>query len=291
MEKGGLIRTVVCATDFSAGAERPLSFALDLALRTGATLHLFYAYVHRRVYYPDELRDRLMGMIPDRPPGLNVHYHVDVGTAAAPCMLAYAEKTGADVLVLGTRCPQASSDGLLGDVTRKVLYHATCGVVTVDTRARGPDSRVEVSSVLAPVDCSDSSPMVVEQAARLAGIYGARLDLLHVISEPEVPLFYPGAGRSIIAEDPALPGRAEQALRALFEETGPHGVRADFGVRLGSPPEAILEEAKQRSCGLLFMATRSCESQAFLPTSNYTEIVARHAAVPVYTVKTALVSS
>lgn len=280
------LKRIVCTTDFSAGSHYPLAYALDLARRTGAELHLFYAYVQRRVFYPDELRDRLVGMLPEKPAGVKMRYHVDVGSAAAPCILEYADRARADLIVLGTRCSRANADSLLGDVTRKVLYHARSPVLTVDSGHVPPGADLGVRSILVPVDCSGSSSPVVRQAADLGAIYGARLDLLHVIAEPEYPNFYPRAGSTLHAEAPDLELRAVDALKRLLGDTEHPEVAATFAVRTGSPAEQILEEAEKQESGMLFMATHCCMGQAFLPASNFTETVARHARSPVFTVKT-----
>jgi nucleotide-binding universal stress UspA family protein len=274
---------IVVATDFTSGSRHPLNFAVDLAARSSAELHLFYAYIQRRVYFPDELRDRLVGMMPDAPENVHIQYHVDVGTAVAPCILDYAETQRADILVLGTRCPHSNTPGLLGDVTRKVLYHADIPVVTVDTVGTGP---APVESVLAPIDCSASSARVVEMARRYAHHFSARLDLLHVITEPLFPAFYPWAGSSLHKEAPDLEDRAIDALKAINEAASGPKVDARFLVRTGIPAEAILETVAEQNTGLLLMATHHCADRGQLPASNVTETVARYAPSPVCTIKT-----
>ncbi len=275
------IDKIVVATDFTSGSRRPLNFSLDLARKVDAELHLLYAYVERRFLYPDELRDRLMGMVPEETGDLQIHYHVDVGTAVAPCILDYTDQQQADVIVMGTRCPQSSTPGLLGDVTRKVLYQANAPVVTVDTVGDPP---APVASVLTPIDGSAVSVRVVETARRLAHRYDARLDLLHVITEPHFPDFYPRARSGLLEEAPGLKELAKRELMKIAEAAEGPRVAMRIHVGTGIPAEVILSTAEREGSGLLLMATRCCGER--LPESNVTETVARYSSAPVFTIKT-----
>ena len=284
------INKIVVATDLGPGSHQPINFALDLAAKTSAELHLLYAYVRRGVLDPDEIRDRLVGFMPDPPENVHFQYHVDVGTSVAPSILDYAETQKAEVIVLGTRCPTSYGPGLLGDVTRKVLYHAKAAVITVDTIDYLPTEvdylPASIHSVLVPLDCSGNSERVVATARRLANRYDARLDLLHVITEPRFPSFYPWANTRLSEACPDLEDRALDALRNISAGSGGPAVETTTLVRKGHPAEAILKAAEEQKTGLLLMATHCCTDREHLPISNVTETVARHARAPVCTIKT-----
>lgn len=120
------IPQVVFATDFSDGAEPAGRVALAYARRIGARLHVLHV---TRVGWEEEM----LGVLRDhvqRFAGVPVTAAVETGSAAER-IVAYAHRTGAEVIVLGAHGRTGFTRALLGSVAEHVARTARCPVMTV----------------------------------------------------------------------------------------------------------------------------------------------------------------
>lgn len=149
---------IVVATDFSDTGNAAVRAAFDLAGR--ATRRIDVVHVMERAtipnplyahYSPDPPRDpeqqtrarkrieeELLSLVPSgaaKRAGLEIVTHVREGGPAAE-ILAVAEASDADLLVLGTQGRGAIERLLLGSVVERVLRLAPCPVLVVGPPAR-----------------------------------------------------------------------------------------------------------------------------------------------------------
>jgi universal stress protein A len=140
---------VLVPIDFSETSRRALAWAVDYALRAPCELHLIHVV-------EDHLSDILKGSAAERisnemwvvtkqaeeelermAPGVDeraqvgaVYRHITRGRPAVE-ILAFAERLGADMVVMGTHGRTGLAGLLVGSVAEKIVRHAGCPVVCV----------------------------------------------------------------------------------------------------------------------------------------------------------------
>lgn len=86
----------------------------------------------------------------------------------------------ADLIVMGSRGYSEIEGLFLGSVSHKVFHLSPCSCVTVHCGDASPAFK-GVETVLAPTDGSDRATKAIELASDVAGKYGAKLILVHVM--------------------------------------------------------------------------------------------------------------
>lgn len=149
-----LTQNILVATDFSKAADLALEAARILALQNDArvtVVHVFdpraetglaagasagdavdlEAELRERIH--DELRRISAEKLADVP---SVKLAVVSSRSAADGICHYAEKEGADMIVLSTHGRTGLSHLLIGSVAEKVVRHAPCPVLTLRSKAQ-----------------------------------------------------------------------------------------------------------------------------------------------------------
>jgi nucleotide-binding universal stress UspA family protein len=171
---------------------------------------------------------------------------------------------------------------LSGSVSEEVVRGAPCPVFTV-LATDAEDHVPTISRVLAPVDLSDQSNLVVDHAAALADAYAAPLDLLHVVEEAAYPSAY-----GLDPLTPALPNvqdRAREALETLAAELDPRPDPVHVHVLAGNAARDIVEFADEQEADLIVMATHGRTGLERFLIGSVAEKVVRRARCPVFTLK------
>jgi nucleotide-binding universal stress UspA family protein len=142
------IKRVVVATDFSDGSERALTVAIRFANLLGATVDLVHVYPMPAA----GVMSPIPGVVPMPPPPPEVLEEIErrlesqagrVRDAGADCLfstmqgmaadeiVAYANRTAAELIVMGTHGRTGLRRVLLGSVAEQVLHKARCPVLVV----------------------------------------------------------------------------------------------------------------------------------------------------------------
>lgn len=140
------IRTIVCPVDFSPGSERATAYAMSLAEKLGAQVHLLHVYPLGTFVGPDgglvitpqmvtQLGEQSLAALtklaaPYTAQGRAVEVHVRDGAPAEEAV-RFAEGVGADLLVVGTHGRTGLSRMLLGSVTERIVRTSPIPVLTV----------------------------------------------------------------------------------------------------------------------------------------------------------------
>lgn len=145
-----------------------------------------------------------------------------------------------------------------------------------------------MGTVLVPLDFSDSSGRLLAAAEAEAARRGAGLQLLHVI-EPaaEVAGFEtdPEMMRLRIGQDLAAEERVEgRRLQEIADEVKSRGTACTTAVRLGLPPDEIVEAAKECGAELIVVGSHGHGAIYHLFTGSVVTGVLRHTACPVLVV-------
>ena len=294
------VNRILLARDFSHVSDQALRYAVDLAQRVGATLHLLYADVlHEDPFGSDtagsggsleaQIRERLVLDADDAPlaeqhPDLQTVTAVQRDVAAAPAILSYADDEDVDLIVMGTHGRRGVRRLLLGSVAEEVVRRADRPVLTV--RQDGEDGLPAVQRLLVPIDFSDYARDALRHAVELARLYDARLDLLHVVEENLHPAFYVGGVQSIYDVQPDIDEKAKERMQTMLDEiAGARDVSAELHVATGRAARKITRFAEREGSDLVVMSTHGLTGLEHFMMGSVAEKVVRHVTAPVLTVK------
>jgi len=294
------VDSILFPTDFSDVAEGAFAHAAHLALQYEATIHVF------NVVSPEEGDgSNPMAFLPVKPADgtetdESALQHVEVKTAPqeqgtvpvlytqtdsdspSEAIINYARDQDVDLVVMGTHGRKGMDRLLSGSVSEEVVRGAPCPVFTVPG-TNTADHVPTVSRVLAPVDLSDQSELVLNHAAALADAYAAPLDLLHVVEEATYPSAY---GLDPLTPDlPNVQDRAREALETLAGELDLRTDPVNIHVLAGNAARDIVEFADEHEADLIVMATHGRTGLERFLIGSVAEKVVRRAPCPVVTLK------
>ncbi len=280
------LERILVPLDFSAASAAALRRALDLTERTGAEIHVLHAVPGPNVSFDDlpepdrafyrEVWRRAEGdldaFLQRVPAGSVALKRVLTAGLASRTILDYATHEGMDLVVMGTHGRRGIKRVMLGSVTEEVLQRSDLPVLVVPP-GTGEDT---VTHVLAPTDFSVAAEMALPVAVEMAELYGARLDLLHVLEA--VPLLAALTGARTAEElfPELLPHTAER-LDAMVQRAD--GVLGDASVRIaeGRAAEAIVDHARDHGVDLIVMAKQGLHGVERVLIGSVTERVCRTA--------------
>ena len=284
------LKKILVPRDFSACGEEAIPYALELARRVGAEVHLLFVEVlYADAYAPasltasshEALQERL---VKDVEEGLRVDCAVERDIAAAPAIVSYAEEHDIDLVVMGTHGRRGLRRLLLGSAAEEVVRTAPCPVFIVrrPETTQGPPLH---PTMLVPVDFSRHARVALRHAKELAPLFDAHLELLHVVEEQLHPAFYNTGVYSVYDMIPEIEEQAAEELERFFHETEGPAVEATFHVRHGHAAHEIVAFAREREPVLIVMATHGLRGMEHFLMGSVAEKVVRLVPAPVFTVK------
>jgi nucleotide-binding universal stress UspA family protein len=242
-------RTIVAAIDFSEESSAALRCAQELARLRHAMLLLihvidpvgyaFPAGAPPAVDHDKAAREELAKIEAEvRRQGIPVHSRVETGIVCERILLSLRDHKAA-LLVLGTRAITGAGRAALGLVTRQLLAHSPCPILTVPPdRSQAPRNFEQWNNVLAATDFSAASLSALHYAQRVAG---GHLIVMHSTR----------CGRH---ED--CPNCLER-LRFLAPFNESHTIPVDHVVTGGDPVTMILRTAKALRPDLIVLGAPS----------------------------------
>jgi nucleotide-binding universal stress UspA family protein len=282
-----VLRNVLVPTDFSRCSARAMRYAIDLAHRYRAKLHLFHwvdasAYdllgrAALRATIESAWRDlQQLDMdlfLKDRLKSIKDKLHVEAGELSE-VLSRVVKREEIDLIVIGTRGRTGLGKLILGSVAERIFREASCPVLTVGPKARRPVA-AGPGSILFPTDFSDQSCAAESLAFSLAHKYHAHLFLLHVLEQQAEGVLH--ASRRVNC--------AEQQLRVLLQHDYRGAVKADAIVKMGPPVETIVRFAHEKHVGLVVLGVRASYSASDRLTWPNAYEVMRQCRWPVLTVR------
>jgi nucleotide-binding universal stress UspA family protein len=151
------ITRILVPTDFSADADAAFKYALGLARKFDAPVHLLHvvedplaAGVWSSEVYTAEIAGLQLNLVRDAEERLRRSVPVDAGTVstevrtghAAKQILEAARATKADLVVMGTRGRTGVAHVIMGSVAERVVRLAPCPVLTLRAEALSPAVQV-----------------------------------------------------------------------------------------------------------------------------------------------------
>ncbi|HEY3081218.1 MAG TPA: universal stress protein [Chloroflexota bacterium] len=195
-----------------------------------------------------------------------------------PAILAAAESSDADLIVMATHARSGLDRLVAGSVAEEVLRRSSVPLLLVPPGAGEPPPSEGTLRVLVPLDGSRLAEAALEAAAALAPPSRLELLLLRVAEPPDrVQSRRQPASQTIAAHM-----HAADRLRPLRAA----GAVVTAEVRSGrDPAETIAAVARERSCHLIAMATHGRSGLARLLLGSVAAATLARASVPVLLVR------
>ncbi len=260
-------RTIVAAIDFSEESSAALRCAQELARLRHAMLLLIhvidpvgYAFpggAPPAVDHDKAAREELTKIETEvRKQGIPVHSRVETGIVCERILLSLRDHKAA-LLVLGTKAITGAGRVALGLVTRQLLAHSPCPILTVPPEnPKAPRNFGQWNNVLTATDFSAASLSALHYAQRVAG---GHLIVLHSAR----------CGRHL-----ECPNCLER-LRFLAPFNESHTIPVDHTVTGGEPVTMILETAKALRPDLIVLGAPSPAHQEHdLEHSTVAQVIA-----------------
>jgi nucleotide-binding universal stress UspA family protein len=298
------ITHILCPIDFSEYSRHALHHAVALAKWYRATLTLLYAQAPLAVpagpaemlpamvltgEQHDQLVKSLRQMVATEV-GETVLTHVEVAEGdPAREIVARAQDTRADLVVMGTHGAKGFERLLLGSVTEKVLRKAPCPVLTVPRSA--PDMMPLpplFKRILCPIDFSDCSMRALKYATSLAQEADGCLTVAHVFElEGALPENWRQALTPRSMRDELI--RLESERRDKLAHAVPEGVgsycQVEQVLASGTPYREILRLADEKKSELIVIGVHGRSGADMMFFGSTTNHVVREARCPVLTVR------
>jgi nucleotide-binding universal stress UspA family protein len=216
--------------------------------------------------------------------GVRVVKSLEIARSAAPAILEYAKENDIDLIVMGTHGRRGIGHVLLGSVAEEVVRCSGCPVLTIRER-KEPRMLERIGQILVPIDFSDFSRRALVSAQKLAGEFGASLQLLHVVEQSIHPSFYITGKSSIFDLDPEIKEKSVDAMKQMVEAMGQTDVKVDYFVSEGKAAQEIASFSEAHDSGLIVISTHGLTGIEHFLVGSVTEKVVRLANCPVLTVK------
>ena len=235
-----LLSKILVATDLSAGGEKAVARAVQLADEHRATLTILHVlpeavgdeaskrqivlqvekYLHRKVIKLSPHREKTVSM------------EVATGTAFVEIIRRAREKA-VDIILVGAHGEQFINKLLFGTTAEKIVRRGDRPVLVVKRRVRGP-----YRTVLVPTDFSDQSGQALELAMRVAP--GARYLLLHAYQGIERQLWRSDFPKSdILRYRRELAKKSREQMKDFIRQRGLDDTSFVRLLRYGRAPHVI----------------------------------------------------
>jgi nucleotide-binding universal stress UspA family protein len=207
-------------------------------------------------------------------------------TQAARLLNEFAEKEGADAILVSSHSRQGMSRLLLGSFAENLLSRATLPVLVIGQKDRVP---TDVKTILFPTEFGIKAKHLFRNLVQDAREWGAKIILAHTIPHPVEPLLQSGAyllGGSWVPVQAYFAHETDRHIRraeAWARWAKHQGVEVEPHVEINgkSIAETIVELGRLRSVDLIAMESHSGPIAAVL-IGSITRQVVRAADCPVW---------
>ena len=295
------IEKILVPLDFSLASMEALDYAVSMARRFRAAIHL----VH--VYPPDEassvpgaghllfqsaeaverINEELMGIHRKHAPAFRPeNCHVRRGRAYEE-IVRLAREIDADLIALSTRGHSGLKHLLLGSTAERVVRSAPCPVLVARKRKQRSKANREafaIRTILAPTDFSQCSLAGTEYAAFLARTLAAKLRFFHAMYPYTNYVFVDRAGVRLSGLAEAMEETARQEMDALKQMDFLRGLSVQTEILPGHAVDEICAAAGERGVDLIVTSTHGRTGLKHALIGSVAEHVVRYAQCPVLVV-------
>jgi universal stress protein A len=292
------ISKILVSIDFSDESLQALEYAVPLATRCAAAIHLVYVgetFFSEISLTPAVLSDaEIVAQMKKK-----VESRFPLTIPAEDCHLRHgrpfreisdlAVEIGAGLLVIATRDGHGFEHLMRGSTAGQVVRHARTPVLVVRSggrpRIKPGSGELLIENVLVPVDFSSCAREGASYAALFAATAGANLVLLHVVEPPSLR-----RGDEAVQSGswPALEEeartRAEEKLSQLVRDLPMEGISARTEVAVGLPVEELAERTRHTDVDMVITSTHGRTGLRHIIIGSTAEKLVRMAACPVLVV-------
>ena len=299
------IDNVLVPLDFSRPSFKALEYALPLAERFGAKLHLVHAFDYdfpmstfsaMPLAIPEaELASRAKRRLQEVAKKYAIalapeNCHVVKGRAYhAVCQLA--RKLEIDLIVTTTRGHTGLRHVFLGSTAERIVQHAPCGVLVVREHEREfvrasegaakSKGAIRLKKILVPVDFSDCSMVGLESAVRFAQVWGAELVTFNCVPLQTFAIYGEYRGLDFTALTNHAEKTAKEQMHEVVSSLEPQDIIVKGVIELGVPAQAICDYARNHEVDLIITATHGSTGLTHILLGSTAEHVVRYAHCPV----------
>jgi len=285
-----------------------VQIATDLAESLGAELHLVHVYdiphwmpVNENLALLEgpyvEAMNRSLDAEAERVradhPGLKLVSAVEKGKAA-DVLLADIVAHDCQLVAVNTHKPSELTRDRLGPVAERVIRESRVPVLSINPNHLLPknlNGKYRPELIVVSFDGHDTSPPHFEMALKLAQVFGARLELLHVVEEWAYPIVQSSA---LLAGGVFMPleldlqemaNARNSQLQSVADRCRALGVACEVKIieRAASVAEAVLEHVNAARAGLLAVGHRHSRKIENLILGSVSQKLVREAPCPVLT--------
>jgi nucleotide-binding universal stress UspA family protein len=250
-----VFKNILFATDFSSTTELALPYAVEIARRSGATIHV--VHVVQPDIYPlespsewpkiaseeEELRKEKRRQLEEELQGLPHEFLFPAGNVWQN-VARVIEGENIDLLVAGTHGRTGMEKVLVGSVAEEIFRQAACPVLTVGPAVSSKATHAaaaELNHILYTTDFSPESLVAAPYAIYLAKEHRAELILMHSIQNAER-------------------GQVDSAIHTLRDVVPfAAGLESEprYIVECGAPADTILEVAASHDADMIVLGVHS----------------------------------
>ncbi len=251
---------ILLATDGSADAVRATEAASDLAMKSGAELHVVHVWHDVPGFAHDFVKRELRRQGQEILDGQVERIRASGGEVAKAHLrrgrtsnevISLCEEIGAGLLVVGSRGLGTVQRILMGSQSEEIVHRARVPVLVL----RGGEDAWPPVRIVVGEDYSDDARKAGELAAGIGRLYGA--DGLLVYSHPDLPEVPPGEARSTVKDLMDMRGRDEKMLEARARELAEIlGRKPEVRLSDGYPASVLLEASQEVRPSLVAVGSR-----------------------------------
>jgi nucleotide-binding universal stress UspA family protein len=288
-----LFSHILCATDFSACAERGVVMALRLSADLGAKLTLLHAddilWMTMGQLAPlNDLKKEGREHIEKNLRELGVRHdlaraNIEILEGKVPEQIETRVSTsGADLVVIGSHGPQGWERRHLGSVAEKLLHRVRVPLLVVPPRTKPGDqsSGRGISKSTAPflkklllaVDFGSTNAQTVTTAVELARLYDSKLFILH--AAPPVRELFPGSGAffskaELTDLEERMEGANTRAMNEVLTDSVKKEIEPEFMIREGAAYEVIASTAREKAVDLVILGADGGNERGWLGSTAH----------------------
>lgn len=274
--------TILCLVGHGSRKSPSLRQAQHLARCEGASLHLLPLGTPRGSIQHQEGRDetpRRLRAVEFRGPVYEPNEE-DVSVGDVDTVLEYVSDANVDLVLLDTPADRGPVPPLSAASVGSLIERLDCSVFVVSEEAPFE----EIEHILVPTDLSLPSILALRHAIGLASLYGATVELLHVMDRcPYVALTTKDqlslGGRTLIEH------RAHRRLQQVVRREEIAGVSVHPHLGFGTPADKIVHCVTQEAIDLLVLSSHGTSSPSRQPFGRVADRVLRRVTCPLFLVR------
>lgn len=287
-----MFKKILVPFDVSPSSENAFSWAVEFGKHFSSQLNVLHVIPHlddlvtdQKIKMKDDIESTIVNDIKDRIEQLNtsnntgkssVTISIKSGNATKE-ILSEINHQQPDLVILGTNGRTGLDHILLGSVAEKIIQHSSAPLLIAKTAPKWP-----LKKILLPYDFTENCDQSLLSAVLLCEELNAELELIHVVTPPEVYALYQET--AAVYDDDYLQKikiRAQQKIEQTLKKSS--AIKINIHILVGALIQEICNKAIELNCDMIVVPTHGRKNFAHFLMGSVAEQVARYAKTPVLT--------